>query len=112
MLCFIMLSTWRDWAMPSSVLVLEMHDRHPSQMSSLWKRQLSNKPFLSPGNKEGWERGAQGGVRYVRGTSLGWTQFPRKGHFSPTLAAHRPFLLAAEWRPPGLRDDFKPFCSI
>ena len=88
--------------MPSSVLVLEMHDRHPSQMSSLWRRQLTNKSFLSPGHKEGWERGAQGGVRYVRGTSLGWE----------ALAAHRSFLLAAEGRAPGLRDDFKPLCSI
>ena len=98
--------------MPSPVLVLAMHDRHPSPVSSLRRRQLTNKLFLSPGYKEGWERGAQGGVRYVRGTSLGWAQFPRKGHFFPTLAAHRPFLFAAEWKPPGLRDGFKPLCSI
>lgn len=98
--------------MPSSVLVLEMHARHRSQMSSLWRRQLTNKSFFSPCHKKGWERGAQGDVSYVRGTSLGWGQCPRKGHFFPTLAARRPFLLAPEWRPPGLRDGFKPLCSI
>lgn len=97
-----------DWAMPSPVLVLVMHDRHPSPMSSLWRRQLTNKSFLSPGYKGGLGKRAQGGVRYVRGTSLGWAQ---EGHFFP-VAAHRPFLLAAEWKPPGLRDGFKPLCSI
>lgn len=98
--------------MPSSVLVLEMHDRHPSQMSSLWRRQLTNKSFLSPGYKEGWERGAQGRCQVCEGDQPGLDTIPWKGHFFPTLAAHRSFLLAAEWRPPGLRDDFKPLCSI
>lgn len=47
--------------MPSSVQVLERCDRHPSEASGLWRKQLPNKSHFSPSYKEGQEREARGG---------------------------------------------------